>query len=575
MTGRKIPVDTHPTKDVVVSSLTRDASVQACVFDLIDNSIDAARDALEAAGTLSSDEHGLPLSYEGLKIELSIDDSGIKISDSCGGISSSELSTMVLRFGIRSNRKYGIGLYGVGLNRAIFKLGNYTRFETDDGKEMSVLDFEASEYLGSDDWELPATVYPSKGKKGTSIEISDPPKNVARFISDKSWVDDFGKEAGKRYFKFLTKGLKIKINKEDVSPVFVPLREDGPFPSLRKYYRADDGVTVYIEAGQHHLHRFSAEPDFDRKTNNQLTDEYGWSVICNDRLIVMCDTSEKTGWDKKWHPEFNGFVGYVWFVAEDGTHLPWNTPKTDVDTLSVVYQEAIEDMRRFTERWRSYGRDAKAARKRGDTLLPPQHKPRQSDKPGKKPSSEKSRKPEQTESKTEGPVKKEPISKIDHNSLRTVLPPDVDERYCKDKLLSLVHEAKRIDIYDNTYSGLALIRMLFETAVVEYMIRTKRAAKMRDFCIERKEKDKGKKLSAALKKSYQPSINELCEFILNNDGVWGEHKSAYIKGSAEKFKKHKEKLNSAIHNPLQPINFLTALAIRDEVLPVLRHFIED
>jgi len=43
-TGKPFKVDTRPSKAVVVDSLTRDTSVDACIFDLIDNSIDAARD---------------------------------------------------------------------------------------------------------------------------------------------------------------------------------------------------------------------------------------------------------------------------------------------------------------------------------------------------------------------------------------------------------------------------------------------------------------------------------------------------------------------------------------------------
>ena len=577
MTGKKLSVDTHPTKDVVVSSLTRDASVEACIFDLIDNAIDAARDVLEASHSLASDDHGLPLSYDGLKVELSINGNGVSIKDNCGGISPNELSKMVLRFGIKSNRKYGIGLYGVGLNRAIFKLGNNVKFETDDGKKLSILEFSTIDYLASDEWNLPATAFPSKKQPGTNIAIQNPPKNVLKFISDSFWISEFITEAEKRYFKFITKGFCIHINKTQLKPIFVPIRENGPFPAFNKFYKTEDGVTVFIEAGQHHLHRFTAEPDSDLKVNKLLTDEYGWSVICNDRLIVMSDTSEKTGWEKKWHPEFNGFVGYVWFVAEDGMHLPWNTSKTDVDRLSSVFQEAVGDMRLFTEKWRSYGRDAKAIRKRGEKLLPPADRQREETQTvngsGVKKVEPSKPSPSNTD-KSKAPIKKKVVPKIDHNSLRAVLPSDVDQRHCKDKLLALVHEGQKIDMYDNTYSGLALIRMLFETSVIEFMIRTQKAAHMRAYCIEEKERKSGKKMSAARAKDYQPSIDELCDYVLNHD-VWGMQKKAYIKKSAERFKKHKERLNSAIHNPIQQINFTTALEIRDEVIPVLRHFIED
>ena len=43
--GQEFKVDTSPTKRIV-GELTKDATVEACLFDLIDNSIDAARNTL-------------------------------------------------------------------------------------------------------------------------------------------------------------------------------------------------------------------------------------------------------------------------------------------------------------------------------------------------------------------------------------------------------------------------------------------------------------------------------------------------------------------------------------------------
>ena len=588
MPVRDLSVETRPTKEVVVSSLTRDASVAACIFDLIDNSIDAARAVLVPMGDDEKDDFGLPKSYGGIQIDVDIGRNGVVVSDNCDGISSEELSKSVLRFGVRSKQPFGIGLYGVGLNRAIFKLGDRTELDSDNGSERVALNFLASEYLASPEWDLPAKALVSRGKPGTKIVISAPPKNVSKFISDRVWIDDFINESGKRYHRFVEKGLALRINKTEVKPVFIRLRENGPFPCRHKSYTTDDGVNVFLEAGQHQSHRFPAEEDFDRSTNNQLTDQYGWSVSCNDRLIVMCDTSEKTGWDKKWHPEFNGFVGYVWFTAEDGSSLPWNTSKSDVDVFSSIYQEALDDMRQMTIEWRSFGREAKKKRQRGEPLLAPGAKSTASE-PGSsgildseaesaKPSSRASAGGASTKKKpgSKDSQNKPPVKKTDHNELRTVLPNDVDERHCKNKLLLLVHEAKKTDIYDCTYSALALVRMLFETSAIEYMIRIGRASEMREYCYNKHYcNEVGEAEKKIKKKDYQPSLDGICDFLLNADDIWGAEKSPYIRQSAEKFKKHKADLNSALHWPLRTIGFSTALEIRNEVLPILRHFIED
>src|SRR6266849_4538258 len=155
--GRSFEVDTRPTKDVVVSSLTKDASIEACVFDLIDNAIDAARNSIFARESCELDGFGLPASYRRYRVDLTISDATVRVSDNCGGIRVSDLQEMVLRFGRRSHHQLGIGLYGVGLNRAIFKLGTSTHLDTDTGDERAVLELDNKKYLEADDeWKLPA-----------------------------------------------------------------------------------------------------------------------------------------------------------------------------------------------------------------------------------------------------------------------------------------------------------------------------------------------------------------------------------------------------------------------------------
>ncbi len=67
-------------------------------------------------------------------IDLQINATQVVISDNASGISADDLEKRVLRFGQRADRTHGIGFYGVGLNRALFKLGAKIRLETDDKK---------------------------------------------------------------------------------------------------------------------------------------------------------------------------------------------------------------------------------------------------------------------------------------------------------------------------------------------------------------------------------------------------------------------------------------------------------
>lgn len=114
---KKFNVDTSPTKEVVVGSLTRDATIEACIFDLIDNAIDAARDAsFEVMG--NDDKNVLLESYEGFEIYLKINSGGISISDNSGGMHIKALEHITLRFGAKSSHNMGIGVFGVGLKQS-------------------------------------------------------------------------------------------------------------------------------------------------------------------------------------------------------------------------------------------------------------------------------------------------------------------------------------------------------------------------------------------------------------------------------------------------------------------------
>lgn len=570
--GKPFLVDTQPTKEVVVDSLTRDISVEACLFDLIDNSIDAARDTI-FADSRDTSRQKLPDSYDGFNIALTFNNDGFLIDDNCGGITVERLRTMVLRFGARSSHLLGIGIFGLGLNRALFKLGRVSHLKTDTGSQRAELILRAEEYLQSKDWNLPAEEFQSNGKAGTSIEIRQLYEDIARNFADGDWVADFRNDVGRRYGRFIQKGLKIEINGVLAPNGEIKIREDSPFPEDYKSYKTE-GVAVHISFGQHSAHRFSAEPDYDKSRNAQLTDQFGWTVLCNDRAIVVSDKSMKTGWDTKFHTEFYGFVGVVTFDADDPAKLPWDTTKFDVDMNNRAYMTALVDMRKFAEKWRSYANRAKDAQRKGEKLLPlptsaSPKEPETVSEPTKKPiSSVSSKSPNSVANVTKI---KQPIFKMDHNQFGSILPDDVDELKCFDKHLALVHEAKKLDLNALTYSGMALIRCLFEVTVIIYFERHGRLAELKQHAIDERTKV-GMKIKN--EKDVAPDTEEMIGFMVKNPEIWGAVKQNHLRHSLTRMAAHKKIMNSAIHNPWQPITRAEAFAIRDEVLPILRHLIE-
>lgn len=553
--GKKFFVDTHPSKEVVVSGLTRDLTVEACIFDLLDNSIDAARDTIFKKA--NGDSSVTPDSFAGFKIELTLNGDFLKIEDNCGGIAVADLKSLVLRFGKGSKHKLGIGAFGVGLNRALFKLGKVSHLATDNGKQRAELVLRTDEYLNSPSWELPAEEFQSTGKIGTAIEIRQLPEEIAHQFADRDWVEGRRHEIGQRYARFIAKRLSIKINGKAAVDEEVKLREDGPYEGEYKFYKTKDGVSIHVEYGQHADHRFSKEPDYNAERNKEIVPQYGWNILCNDRAILIADTSDKTGWES-FHTEFYGFTGFVRFVSADPSLLPWTTTKMDVDLNNHAYRMALKDMRHFAAKWRSIA-DQRKKISVAPRPLPP--------KPKLTPS-----KP--TPTKPTIVKKAKPTIKKDHNQFRTVLPSDVDERHCNDKHLRLVHEAKTLDLAELTYSGLALIRMLFESSVVTYMNRHKQYEKFQQFAIARRRKS-GLSIKVEDESKVTPTVDEMLPYLDNNPEVWGAAKQNHLKHSVKRMAAHQQLLNSAVHNVFQQINASKAFEIRDEVLPMLRHLIED
>lgn len=542
-------VDTRPSKEVVVKSLTRDATVEACIFDLIDNAVDAARSKLKPGPGDATP------GYAGFEIKLTVTGSAFKIEDNCGGISTHDLRTMVMRFGQRSAHKMGIGVFGVGLNRAIFRLGKLINLTTDTGKERSELVLNVDKYLekDDDDWNLPAASFPSQGHAGTSIEITKIPEEITQQFADSKWINGIRQQIGQRYARFLQHGLSIALNTKPAKDQEIPLRENGVMDGESKFYKTADDVSIYIQYGQHRDHRFSNEPDYDIEKNKKLTEQYGWTILCNDRAILIADTSDKTGWETKFHSEFYGFVGRVNFVCEDPSKLPWSTTKTDVDLNNHAYWSARKTMKEFAENWRKFAQH----RKKIAVLKP--IPPKAASKPSTAP------KPSKTTSK-------KPIVAIkpDHHQFRTVLPQDVQETYCDDKHLAVIHEAKQVDLGETPYIGMVLIRVLFEISVAKLLFRQGKLEELKQHAITTR---KAAGLKIKDEKNVWPKMDEILPYLENNMGVWGA-KHPQIKHSLKRMVTHGPMLNSAVHNPFQIIPKTKAFEIRDEVLPILRHLIE-
>lgn len=119
-------VDAMPVKSFFVSMLTRDIKLEDAILDLLDNSVD---------GILRSKQHSGKKPYKGFYAEIEFKDSTFSISDNCGGIPWDQ-HKYAFRMGRSNDRKDvagTVGAYGIGMKRAIFKMGQQCLISTQNG----------------------------------------------------------------------------------------------------------------------------------------------------------------------------------------------------------------------------------------------------------------------------------------------------------------------------------------------------------------------------------------------------------------------------------------------------------
>ena len=114
--------------------------------------------------------------YHGYKAEIRIEPDLFSISDNCGGIpwDRHEYAFRMGRSSTHAETLGSVGYYGIGMKRAIFKMGKNCQIRTMDGEHQYEINI-TPEWLKDDDSEnargLPVKNIKWSGKDGTIIEI--------------------------------------------------------------------------------------------------------------------------------------------------------------------------------------------------------------------------------------------------------------------------------------------------------------------------------------------------------------------------------------------------------------------
>lgn len=337
----QILADASPEKRLFISLLTRDISLVAAMLDLIDNSINAAiapfSDSLKSAEQYLA-VFGDPAITPSVDIGLHIGADKVEIRDNAGGISAADAAESVFKFGRAGHGEKGndrLSVYGIGLKRAIFKLGNKISMRSDHAEGGFDLRLDVAKWAAetSQPWTFKITPRPpvSRDKCGTTIVVTELYDDIQRRLNDGIFAGQLRESISKTYAYFMAKFVTIEVDSVPVEAVSV---EIGANHTSEKFSFGE--VTCAITAG---IGIPQAGAYRDKSS--------GWFVFCNGRAVVSADKTALTGWGAGlpiFQPKHRPFLGTVFIVSEDPEELPWTTTKSSINEDSALWQNAKRHM---------------------------------------------------------------------------------------------------------------------------------------------------------------------------------------------------------------------------------------
>ena len=369
--AEKSKADANPTKAFFVRMITRDITLEDCIFDLIDNSIDGAWELSGGQPMNLGDQTDL----SPYRISIDIQNDSFSIQDNCGGITLDDAVDYAFTFGRKEDAEtenFSIGVYGIGMKRAVFKLGTDIKIQstfTDDGTPSSFcVPIKVNDWLASDKehWDFDIDVSDNLDQPGVKIFVSELTDVAQRSFESPRFIQNLRRLISRDYALHLHRGLTIEVQGKAVLGWAIELRQGGDFSPMRATFTEriqDEDVYVELLAGMAASPPDSTEPteDFDESLNRS-----GWYVVCNGRIVLAADKTATTGWGTEgwpqWHPQYSGFMGIIVFSSRRADLLPLTTTKRSVDETSAVFRQFRAKMREATKEWISYTNTRKQVR---------------------------------------------------------------------------------------------------------------------------------------------------------------------------------------------------------------------
>lgn len=317
-------INATPTKNFFITMLIRDLTLRDAIGDLVDNSVDGAR----SLDTEQNEFH----------IKIIANPNEFIIEDNCGGIDVNTARNYAFRFGRPDDMPTtpgSIGQFGIGMKRALFKLGNSFTVTSIAEKSTFEMSVNVSKWATEKDWDFKFKDYKEDipsidiSKRGTKILVTNLREDVKAQFADNNFIKKLIAEIELENLYNLYKGISISINGKNLNSKNLQLINNDKIKTAYWQHKFENGVNCKIFAG----------------IADKSLEKGGWYIFCNDRLIVGPDQTGLTGWTggrssdggPKYHGQFERFRGYVFFEADDSSLLPWNTTKNYMDVDSPVF----------------------------------------------------------------------------------------------------------------------------------------------------------------------------------------------------------------------------------------------
>ena len=336
-------VNSSPSKEFFLNMITKDVTVESCILDLIDNSIDSHKK--KKVGQISK-----------IDIKFSIEEDYFTISDNCGGMSKEDAINKAFRFGNSETRKNGaLGMYGIGMKRSIFKIGRDFVVESKTEVDSFKVYMTRAEWIelknpdGDENWKFHLDDCNLDMEYGVTIKISGLSESLKAYLKWTKNIENLKTKIASSYRDAIKQDVSIKVNGESILYADETLYESSLLQSYVNTFVLKD-VNIKIVAG----------------VGDAAPKEAGWNIVCNGRTVIERDRTELTGWESNYsiedeedfdvvlldggksipafHNDFARFRGYVYIDAENANKLPLNTTKDGIDRQHPIYEFVFKEM---------------------------------------------------------------------------------------------------------------------------------------------------------------------------------------------------------------------------------------